>query len=240
MSGQKRNAGAQSGRLTARPFRDTELSDLLFRACHDLKTPVRAVRAHAELLLRETAPTDDRASRLGFIVDGAIKIDLLVDALSSFSLALRIDPASFRPTPMDVSLRTVLAKLEREVRGSDAVVIHRTLPRVRGDPDRLMELLERLLHNAIQHRGPASPHIELEATKQRARWLFRVRDNGSGVEKADLQRIFNPFEHGPNHSAGAGMGLAICKVIVERHGGRIWAQPNNGDGTTFFFVLPAD
>ena len=240
MSERRRTEGAQTGRLPARRFTDCELSDFLLRACHDLRAPLRAVRAHTELLLRDAAQTAGLAERMGFIVDGARRIDLLVDALSSFSLALRIDSASFQPTPMDVVLRRVLAKLERELRANDAVVTHSGLPPVRGNPDRLMELLERLLRNAVRYRGPVPPRIQIDAAKQSSKWLFSVRDNGSGVDPEDVERIFEPFEHGHNHRAGPGMGLAICRVIVERHGGKIWAEPNAGNGTTFFFVLPAN
>lgn len=230
-----------SRRKLARVFTDMELSDLLLRACHDLRAPVRAIRAHAELFLRDAVSTADFRERLGFMVDGARKIDLLVDALSSYSLALRIEAASFQPTPVDVVLRTVLARLDGEMRANGAQVTHTELPRVLGNPDRLIDLLERLLCNSLQHRGPASPRIHITAAAQARGWLFAIRDNGPGLDAACLESIFKPFEHVPGgQRTGAGMGLAICKVIVERHGGTIWAESKAGEGATFLFTLPAD
>ncbi len=241
MPSRKRAAARQAGHPPEHLFTDRDVSDLLLRACHDLRAPVRAIRAHAELFLRDTAPTPDFAQRLGFLVDGARKIDLLVDALSSYSIALRIESQSFQSTPMAVLLRTVLAKLGEELRVTGAEVTQGELPRVHGSPDRLVELLERLLRNALQHRGKDSPRIGITATRQVSDWLFAVRDNGPGVEAAYLERIFSPFERVQGgRGAGAGMGLAICKAIVERHGGKIWAESEAGHGATFLFTLPAD
>lgn len=234
----KRTAVEQSEPRRAAALSDPELSDFLLRACHDLRTPVRAIRAHAELFLRDT-PTADFANRLGFMVDGARKIEALVDALSSYSLALRIDASSFQAAAMGPLLRTALARLDGELRASGAQVTHAELPRVMGNPDRLIELLERLLRNALQHRGQASPRIQIETARKNGDWVFAVRDNGPGVETEYLERIFGPFEHGPDRGDGAGMGLTICRVIVERHGGKIWAESSADSGATFFFTLPA-
>jgi light-regulated signal transduction histidine kinase (bacteriophytochrome) len=216
------------------------LADFLSRACHDLRAPVRAIRAHTELFLRNPAPAADSASRLAFILDGAKKLDALVEALSAYSVALRINTASFRPMAMDVLLRTSLAKLREPITSTGAEVTHSELPRVSGDPDRLVELLERLIRNALEHRTPAPPRIHITAKKRARGWLFAVADNGSGIEAAYLERIFNPLEQIlGSSSSSAGMGLAICRVIVERHRGRIWAESQAGLGATIFFTLPA-
>jgi len=221
-------------------FTDRELADFLSRACHDLRSPLRAIRAHAELFARDAAAEPDAAQRLGFIVDGAKKLNSLVDALSAYSLALRIERASFQTTPMNVALRTVLSRLEDALRSQGAEVAYDSLPRVSGDPDRLIELLERLVRNALQHSGASPPRVRISAEQQREQWLFTVRDNGSGIDAAYLERIFDPFERIQGGSgAGAGMGLPICRVIVERHGGRIWAESQPGEGAAFFFTLPA-
>jgi signal transduction histidine kinase len=222
---------------------DREVSELLLRTCHDLRTPLRSIRAHAELLLRglETPPMSGLAERLGFIVDGARSIDLLVDGLASYAIALQIEKGSFRATAMEVLLRAVLAKLDKEIRDHEATVSYDKLPRVPGDPDRLMQVFENLLRNALRHRGQAPPRIHITAEKQAGGWLFAVRDNGPGVEPAYLETIFQPFERlSGKERPGPGLGLAICRAIVERHGGRIWAESNEGTGCTFFFTLPAD
>jgi signal transduction histidine kinase len=222
---------------------ELEISEFLLHACHDLRTALRAIRAHTDLLLkdRQAAQVYGLEERLGFIVDGARKIDLLTDGLASYSIGLQIQRGLFQPTPMNVLLRTVLAKLDRELRSNDARVTYDELPRISGDPDRLMEVFENLLRNALHHRGPLAPLIHITAEKRGQEWLFAVRDNGPGMEAASLETIFQPFVrlHGKRHT-GPGLGLAICRVIVERHGGRIWAESQAGSGAALLFTLPAD
>jgi chemotaxis family two-component system sensor kinase Cph1 len=222
------------------PSQNRQLSDLLLRACHDLRAPVRAIRAHTELLLRDAPVSAASAERFGFIVDGAKVIDRLLDGLSNYSLALRIDPALFRPTSMDLVLRNALHRLEGELRATDCDVTHGELPRVMGDLDRLIDLMEHLLRNALIHRGSASPRIRITAAVQDEAWVLAVSDNGPGIDADCLETIFQPFVRAHDGQArGAGMGLAICRVIAERHGGRIWAVSKAGDGATFLVALPA-
>ena len=229
-----------SGMYTTYQLTDRQLSEFLLRICHDLKTPVRAIRAHSELFLRG-GEASDLAERLSFVVDGARKIDQIVESLTGFSIALQTDAESFQPAPMGVMLRSVLAKLKGELRDNGAEVTYGEMPRVLGSPDRLMQLLENLLRNTLQHRGTASPRIDITAKMVPAGWLFAVKDNGPGVDKDYLERIFRPLERGPSgHRSGAGMGLAICRIIVERHGGKIWAESQAGGGVTIWFQLPAD
>jgi len=227
------------------PQRDSrELAEFLLRLCHELRSPVRAVRTHAELLLRDAGAS--RAAgidrQLGFIAGGVQRLDLLVDGLARYAVVLQMDAASFQPTPMDAMLRLVLAKLGRELREHDAQVTFGELPRVRGNPDRLMEVFEILLRNALAHRGEPSPLIEIAAEARPECWLFAVRDNGPGVEAAYLESIFRPFERlqRGKQGAGPGLGLSICRAIVERHGGRVWAESRSGGGTAFLFTLPKD
>lgn len=220
-----------------------QVSDFLLHACHDLRTALRAIRTNSELLLRDggAAQVPGLEERLGFIVDGARRIDLLADGIASYSIALQIQKGLFQTAPMAALLRTVLAKLDKELRANDARVTYDKLPPVSGDPDRLMEVFENLLRNALCHRGPVPPLIQITAERRAEEWLFAVRDNGPGVEPAHLESVFEPFVrlHG-THRAGPGLGLAICRVIVERHGGRIWAESPAGAGAAFLFTLPAD
>jgi len=220
-----------------------EASDFLLHAAHDLRTALRAIRVQTDLLLRDhqAAKALDLEERLGSIVDGAQKADRLADGIASYAIALQIRKELFQPTPMDVLFRTVLAKLDKELRANDARVTNDKLPRVSGDPDRLMEVFENLLHNALRHRGPDPPQIQITVERRADEWLLAVRDNGPGVEAAYLKSIFQPFVrlHG-QQSAAPGLGLAISRVIVERHGGRIWAESAPGAGATFLFTLPAE
>jgi signal transduction histidine kinase len=217
-----------------------ETGEFLLHLSHDLRTSLRAIRVHADMLLKyRQAP--DLEERLGIIVDGARKIDLLADGIASYSIALQIQRELFQPAPMDVLLRAVLAKLDKELRANDASVASDKLPRISGDPDRLMEVFENLLRNALRHRDAGPPQIRISVERQAEEWLFTVRDNGPGVPAPYLGSIFRPFVRlDGNRSPGPGLGLAICRVILERHGGRIWAESTDGAGAAFRVTLPAD
>lgn len=222
-------------------IRNREISEFLLRACHDLKAPVRAIYAHAELLLRNSddALSSSHVERLGFIRDGARRIDLLVEGLSRYSLALQIQPHSFLPTHLEVLLRLVLGKLEAELSRSGTRVTYDPLPRVSGNPDWLSQVLENLVLNSVNHRGSSLPEIHVSAERRPGEYLIAVKDNGPGIENIYLERIFKPFERlcGKDYP-GPGLGLAICRAIIEIHGGKIWAESSPGGGASFFFTLP--
>jgi len=222
---------------------DRDLSDFLLRACHDLRASLRAINAHAEMLRKDSQGTQgvsDFQRHLGFILDGARKINSLADGLTAYSIALHIEEASFQSTSMGLALRTAMAKLDTELRAHGAEVTCGELPRVSGDPDRLAQVFEILLSNALRHRGESPLRIHITAEKSDEEWLFTVRDNGPGIDTAYLERIFRPFERlHAREGDGAGLGLAICRAIVERHGGRLWAESTPGTGSVFLFTLPA-
>jgi len=226
----------------ARSITERDFSEFLLRACHDLRAAGRAIRTHSEMLLKENGIPRNSSSeqRLGFIVEGARQVDLVVDGMVGYSVALQTEASSFQPAPMGVLLRSVLAKLDKQLRDARAEVVSSELPVVMGNPDRLIQLLENLLRNALVHRGEADPRIRISASTQGEGWLFTVRDNGPGVEPAYLESIFEPFERlQGKEREGAGLGLTICRAIVERHGGRIWAESGPEMGATFCFTLPA-
>jgi len=222
---------------------EADLSGFLLHVSHDLKTALRAILVHSDLLLKshQAMQVPGLEERLGFIADGARKIDLLTAGIASYSVALQIRRELFQPAPMEVLLRAVLAKLDGEIRANHAGVSHDKLPRVHGEPDRLMEVFENLLHNALRHRGAADPAIHIAVEKQPEAWLFTVRDNGPGVPAEYLESIFQPFVRlQGSQRPGPGLGLAICRIILERHGGRIWAESTEGSGAAFRFTLPAE
>jgi light-regulated signal transduction histidine kinase (bacteriophytochrome) len=221
---------------------DQDLSRFLLRACHDLRSSLRAIRVHTELLQREAQTgVAELDQHLGFIVDGTRHIDALTDGLSAYSVALQIDEGSFQPIRMELVVRTALAKLDKELRNADAEVTSGALPVVSGNLDRLVQVFEILLRNALRYRAERPPRIHISAEKQDKEWLFSVRDNGRGIEADYLQRVFQPFErlHAGNPE-GAGMGLTICRAIVERHGGSIQVESEPAAGSTFLFTLPAE
>jgi signal transduction histidine kinase len=214
-----------------------EVRDFLLRACHDLRSPLRAVTVHAELLQRAGQRGDDVEQSLGFVVDGARTVNTLVDALAKYALSLHVEPNPL-PVATPVLLRSVLAKLAVEIRETGAEVTHDELPRVSGDPDRLMQLLEDLLRNAVRHSEGTPPRIHISARAEQGEWIFAVQDEGPGIDPRDLERIFRPFERLHPGRGGSGLGLASCREIVAGHGGRIWAKSRPGEGTTIYFTLP--
>lgn len=233
--------------MTPRPIAnnhsDREVSDFLLRACHDLRASSRAVRVHTELILknREAPPGSHLEQGLGFVVEGAKKLDGLIDALTGYSVALTTEAAAFHATRLDILLRAALKKLDAEIRSCGAEVTYGVLPEVNAHPERMMQVFENLLRNAIMHRGETAPRIRVDAARQPEGWLFAVRDNGPGIEESLLEKVFLPFERLKGKQAGcAGLGLTICRLIIERHGGRIWAESKPGDGATFYFVLPEE
>jgi light-regulated signal transduction histidine kinase (bacteriophytochrome) len=220
---------------------DSEWSDFVSRACHDLRGPLRAIRSHAELLIKQGAapPGSELEGSLGFIVNGSIQAGVLIDGLTDYSLALQIDQATFRPVPKGVILRAVLARMAAYLRENHAEVSYEKLPVLPGDADRLMQLFEQLLDYSVRQRGADDPRVWIAAESRSDDWLFRVRNNGPGMEAEILEKIFKPFArfHGKERP---GPGLAICRTIVERHGGAMWAESAPGAGSTFCFTLPAE
>src|SRR5207249_6835020 len=129
--------------------------------------------------------------------------------------------------------------LDHSVRESGAEVTYGELPRVRGNPDRIMQVFEQLLRNVLVHRGAQTPRVHIQASPHADGWQFAVEDNGPGVEAEDLERIFLPFER-LHRAGGPGLGLAACRAIVDAHGGRIWMESRAGKGCTVFFTLPGE
>jgi light-regulated signal transduction histidine kinase (bacteriophytochrome) len=195
------------------------------------------------LVLRDGAGADPGAlqERLNFIVQGARKIELLTDGLSKYSVAMRINRSEFRPTAMAAALRAALGRISKEVQASRAEVTYGALPTIAGNADRLTELFENLLLNALRHSGAEDPRIHVSAEQRPGAWEISVEDNGQVVDAGYLERIFKPFERLRSKESDApGMGLAISREIVERHGGRIWAESEPRKGGLFRFIIPAD
>ena len=221
--------------------RDRELAEFLLRLAHDLRSPLRAIRANAEWIRKDTAATETPGlpPRVDFILSGAQTLEELAEGLASFALALRLETGSFLPAQLDVLLRLALARIRDHLNENSAEVVYDALPQVLGNPDRLEQVFEILLLNALRHRGQEPPRIQISAERLADYWRIAVRDNGPGIEAAFLERIFQPFERlRGKESRGPGLGLAISREIVQRHGGTMWAESEAG-GSTFFFTLPA-
>ena len=233
--------GAAAGRRQTQTSMECETSELLFRICHDLRTNLRSIQPYAESLLKEGEGNlgAGAKTKLEFILDGARRLDSLIEALAGYAIALQFDKANFRLTPADAVLRNVLMKLEKDLRAHDTKVSYENLPRISADPDRLNQIFEVLLRNCLLRRAALDSRIQICAEPHPEGWLFTVRDNGGSLDRADLDQLFRPFQRLGSHGrTDAGLGLAACRVIVEQHGGRIWAEPGPEAGIAFSFTLP--
>jgi light-regulated signal transduction histidine kinase (bacteriophytochrome) len=224
----------------ARSNRDLE--QFAYVASHDLQEPLRMVSLHVQMLERRYPDKlDDRGRHyLKRAADGARNMHALIKDLLSYARAgMQIKG----PEAVDCATIFDLAvdHLAEAVRESGADVSRVDLPKVRGDGTQLVQLFQNLIGNAIKFRAERAPRVRVEAAGDKGWWRLSVSDNGIGIDPRFHGRLFEIFQrlHGRDEYPGTGIGLAICKRIVERHGGRIWLESAPGEGTTFFFTLPA-
>ncbi|HVL95837.1 MAG TPA: ATP-binding protein [Solirubrobacteraceae bacterium] len=218
-----------------------ELQQFAYVASHDLSEPLRMVTGYMQLLQRryEGQLDDDADQFIGFAVEGAGRMRALIDDLLRYSrlehAAIEARPVDARET-VDATLRSLAASLEDA--GADVRV--QGLPVVAADPVQLGQLFQNLIANALKFRNGSAPQVEVLAERDPDGWRFTVADNGLGIDPDHADRVFKMFQrlHGRDEYDGNGIGLAICRKIVDRHGGRIWVEPNPGGGSRFVFTLP--
>jgi two-component system, chemotaxis family, sensor kinase Cph1 len=221
-----------------------ELEHFAYVASHDLQEPLRTVSSFSQLLSRryQGKLDTDADEFIAFIVEAATRMQTLINDLLDFSrVGTRGNP--FAPVPCEELLRTATENLEAAITESGAVITHDPLPTLEADRTQLTQVFQNLFGNAIKFRRPEeAPRIHVSAARQRGGWQLSVRDNGIGVEAQYFDRIFILFQrlHGRDEYPGTGIGLALCKKIVERHGGRMWVDSEPGTGSTFHFTLPDD
>jgi light-regulated signal transduction histidine kinase (bacteriophytochrome) len=220
---------------------NAELEQFAYVASHDLQEPLRMVASYTQLLARRyKGQLDQDADEfIEFAVDGARRMQELINDLLTYS---RVGTGELQPAAVDTGRLTedVVRDLAAALEESGGRVEHTDLPLVQGDPTQLRQLFQNLIANAVKFHGERQPHVRITATASDTLWTFAVRDNGIGIEPQYLERIFVLFQrlHTRADYPGTGIGLAICKKIVQRHGGRIWLESHTGQGTTFFFTLP--
>ena len=222
---------------------NAELQQFAYIASHDLQEPLRMVTSYLQLIEhRYKGKLDaDADDFIAFAVDGAIRMKTLITDLLAYS-RVGTHGRSFEQIDSTLTLQTAIANLKVAIEESDAVITSDPLPEIMADPGQLIQLFQNLIGNAIKFRGEVQPivHVSAQSIDQSLEWCFSIQDNGIGIEPQYGERIFVIFQrlHKRSECPGTGIGLAICKKIVERHHGRIWMESEPDTGTTFYFTLP--
>lgn len=218
-----------------------ELKEFAYVASHDLTEPLRTIGGFVQLLQkRYEGQLDESADEfIDFIVDGTERMQALIEGLLSYSRTGRSEMVQAR-VDLNDTLNKAIGALAASISEADADIEMGDLPVVGGDEAQLSRLFENLISNGVKFRGERKPLLKIGAELHSGAWHFFVSDNGIGIDERHRERIFNVFQrlHGAGEYQGTGIGLSICKKVVERHGGRIWVEETPGGGSTFKFVLP--
>lgn len=221
---------------------NAELEQFAYIASHDLQEPLRVMSNHVQLLARHCQGKLDAEAEesIGFALDAAARMQRLIKDLLAYS-RVSTRGRQLQPTDSETVLECALQNLGGRIEETGATITHDPLPVVRADMMQLGQVFQNLISNALKFHGEAKPHVHVSAQKNGTSWVFAIKDNGMGIEPSDFERIFKVFERGLNgHTRpGTGIGLSICKRIVERHGGKIWLQSEPGRGSTFLFSMPS-
>lgn len=230
------------------PFKEAErlersnerLQEFAYIAAHDLQEPLRMVSSYVDLLAAEYEDRlDEEATEyIDFAVSGAERMQEMINALLTYS-RVETEGEAFEETDAEAVVENVLTDLELLIEDADASVHVESLPTVTADGNQLSQLFQNLVRNAIQHADEQEPTVRIESTDVGGAKRFAVADNGPGIPEEKQDEVFRIFEGGSD-SGGTGMGLAICRRIVERHGGDIWVESGRGDGTTVYFTIPTE
>ena len=220
---------------------NADLEQFAYVASHDLQEPLRMVISYTQLLARRYRGKLDASADefIGFAVDGASRMQQLIQDLLSYS-RLTIRGKALQFTETGAACNAALENLRESIKDSNAEVSVGPLPKVLADATQLAQLFQNLIGNAIKYRNKRRPEIHVDARPNGNDWVFSVKDNGIGIEPQYFERIFQMFQrlHTRKDYSGTGIGLAICRKIIERHGGKIWVESQSGKGSTFLFTIP--
>jgi PAS domain S-box-containing protein len=219
-----------------------ELEQFAYVASHDLREPLRKIKSYTDLLVkRYQGQLDEKADKyIAYISDGAVRMQALISDLLTYSRVGRGEVLK-ELTDLNVVLNQTLSDLSRAIQESHATITADVLPTLNANPRQIGQLFQNLIANAMKFRGEKQPCIQIKSRLNSNFWTISVQDNGIGIQPEHVDRIFVIFQrlHTKDEYEGTGIGLAICKKIVERHGGEIWVESELGQGTTFLFTLPA-
>ncbi len=230
----QRNIEAELARSNA------ELAMFAHVAAHDLQSPLRTVKIYAQLLEKKIADKLDDPARLlmATVLEGADRMNQLIHALLTYA---QVNQGNYvrQPVAMNAIFAETIAHLSPLAAEAGADVSADDLPGVQADAVQISQLMQNLISNALKyHRPEEPPRVRISAVKQPSGWLFEIRDNGQGIPEDYREVIFHPMKRLHGYDVpGTGIGLAVCRKIVERHGGRIWVEPAPGQGSSFFFTL---
>jgi len=217
-----------------------DLEQFAYVASHDLQEPLRMVSSYTQLLAKHyEGRLDEKAKKfMDYAIDGAVRMQRLINDLLTYSrIGTRSAPLATTDTHalLGEAIRNLAAMIEEK----HAIITNDDLPTVMADASQLMQVFQNLISNAIKFQGDNVPHIHVSAQDKVSEWLFSIRDNGVGIDRQYADRVFVIFQrlHTRHDYPGTGIGLALCKRIVERHGGRIWFESEPGKGSTFFFTV---
>ena len=220
---------------------NSDLQRFAYVASHDLQAPLRMITSYLQLLDSRNRENLDQDSKeyIGYAIDGAVSMKSLIQDILDYS-RVNTQGKEFLPTDMDLVISVVMRDLAETMEETYATVSYGPQPTVIADQTQMVQLLENLISNAIKFHGREHPIVEVSAIRKGHYWQFAVKDNGIGLEPKYKARIFEMFKrlHTREEYKGTGIGLAICKRIVERHGGQIWVESELGEGATFYFTIP--
>lgn len=217
------------------------MREFVYTVSHDLQEPLRSIASFAKLLTERYADRLDKegVDFLEFVTSGTVRMSQLIRDLLAYSHVLHDEADLFEPSNLNEIVDLAIANLNTSIESSGAQVTRADLPVVSANPNRLLQLFQNLIGNAIKYRSEAPPRVRIDARRQDSDWIISVTDNGIGVDPGDRERIFGLFKRTQEGSTpGSGIGLAICYAIVEKHGGRIWVEPAPDGGSIFSFTLP--